>query len=196
MRAPYAWLREYCAPDTTIAELEHVLTSSGTKVEAIHHHGVSAPEHVVIGKVVSCEQHPDADRLRVCGVDVGASEPVTIVCGAPNVAEGQTVVVAQPGTVMPNGMEIKQAKLRGVVCNGMICSESSLVLRRSHAGILALDDSTAAGHARCPTLLPIADEVIEFEITPNRPDCLGVYGIAREMHALTGARARRTAVGR
>jgi len=186
MRAPYSWLREYCAPDTTIAELEHVLTSSGTKVEAIHHHGVSAPEHVVIGKVVSCEQHPDADRLRVCGVDVGASEPVTIVCGAPNVAEGQTVVVAQPGTVMPNGMEIKQAKLRGVVSNGMICSESELGLAPESEGILALDIDAAPGTPAL-TLLPIADEVIEFEITPNRPDCLGVYGIAREIHAATGA---------
>ena len=98
---------------------------TGTKVEMLHRHGVSALEHFVVGKVVTAEQHPDADRLRVCAVDVGdGGEPKQIVCGASNVEAGQTVAVARPGAVMPDGTRLKQAKLRGVVSDGMIPSTS------------------------------------------------------------------------
>src|SRR5690348_7579144 len=113
MKVPYSWLREYCAPDITLEALEQRLTLSGTKVEAIHHHGVGgAGENFVVGKVVSCGKHPDADRLNVTTVDVGdGGEPQQIVCGAPNVAAGQTVAVARPGAVMPDGTKLKKAKL-------------------------------------------------------------------------------------
>jgi len=187
MRVPLSWLSEYCDPGSPLDQLEHVLTSSGTKVEALHHHGVQGIEHVVIGKVVECNKHPDADRLSVCTVDVGEGDPATIVCGAPNVAAGQTVVVARPGTVMPNGMKIAKAKLRGVVSNGMICSEAELGIGGEGDGILALDDDSLVAGTPASEVVPISDEVIEFEITPNRPDCLGLYGIAREVHAATGA---------
>ena len=187
MKAPLSWITEYCDPGLDLGALEQAFTVPGTKVEAIHHHGVSGAEHVVIGKVLTCEQHPDADRLRVTTVDVGQADPATIVCGAPNVAAGQTVVVARPGAVMPNGMEIGRAKLRGVVSEGMICSESELGLSPESDGILALDDQTLAPGTPALDVLPVSEEVIEFEITPNRPDCLGVYGIARELHAATGA---------
>ncbi len=187
MRVPLSWLNEYSDSGLDLDRLEHVLTSSGTKVEAIHHHGVAGAEHVVIGKVLTCEKHPDADRLNVTTVDVAEDEPVTIVCGAPNVAAGQTVVVARPGAVMPNGMTIAKAKLRGVVSNGMICSESELGIGGDSDGILALEDDSLAAGTPASEVVPISDEVIEFEITPNRPDCLGVYGIAREVHAATGA---------
>ena len=187
MKAPLSWITEYCDPGLDLAALEQAFTVPGTKVEAIHHHGVSNAEHVVIGKVLTCEQHPDADRLRVTTVDVGEADPATIVCGAPNVAAGQTVVVARPGAVMPNGMEIGRAKLRGVTSEGMICSESELGLSLESDGILALDDDSLVPGTPALDVLPVSDDVIEFEITPNRPDCLGVYGIARELHAATGA---------
>ncbi len=184
---------------------------TGTKVEAIHHHGVSAVEKFVVGRVLEVEQHPDADRLKVCKVDLGDAGPVsipdpagdkrgvehrpaTIVCGAPNVAAGQTVAVATPGAVMPDGTKIKQAKLRGVVSEGMICAETELDLSPPGSpseGILVLDDLTLDAEFAPGTpladVLPIAGEVLELEITPNRPDCLGVYGVARELHAATGA---------
>jgi phenylalanyl-tRNA synthetase beta chain len=210
MRVPLDWLREYCDPALDAHGIEERLTMTGTKVEAIHHHGVGAPEHFVVGKVLSCERHPDADRLSVCEVDLGQAAPdgpATIVCGAPNVAAGQTVVVACPGAVMPDGMKIKRAKLRGVVSEGMICAEGELAIDPSPStrGILVLDEvtvgrPTAAGAdgrtqvagdlapgTPLSEVLPIATEVLELELTPNRPDCLGVYGVARELHAATGA---------
>jgi phenylalanyl-tRNA synthetase beta chain len=187
MRVPYQWLREYCAPDISLEELEQRLTLSGTKVEAIHHHGVLTTDEFVVGRVLTAEQHPDADRLRVCTVDVGKGEPQQIVCGAPNVAAGQIVGVARPGAVMPDGTKLKKAKLRGQVSNGMILSERELQVSDAHTGIMVLDGDRLQPGAPLADVLPIADEVIEFEITPNRPDCLGVYGIAREVHAATGA---------
>jgi phenylalanyl-tRNA synthetase beta chain len=188
MKVPYSWLREYCAPDISLEALEERLTLTGTKVEAIHHHGVREADGFVVGKVVSCGKHPDADRLSVTTVDVGdGGEPQTIVCGAPNVAAGQTVAVARPGAVLPDGTRLKKAKLRGVESNGMILSEDEVGLAGERAGgIMVLDDALAAG-TPLVEVLPILDEVIEFEITPNRPDCLGVYGLSREVHAATGA---------
>src|SRR3954471_21059175 len=188
MKVPYSWLREYCAPDLDLRALEHRLTLTGTKVEAIHHHGVGAADGFVVGKVLSCGKHPDADRLSVTTVDVGdGAGSQQIVCGAPNVAAGQTVAVARPGSVMPDGTRLKKAKLRGVESHGMILSEDEVGLAGERAGgIMVLGDDLAAG-TPLVDVLPILDEVIEFEITPNRPDCLGVYGLAREIHAATGA---------
>ncbi len=193
MRVPLPWLREYCDPPLDVGAIEERLTMTGTKVEAIHHHGVSSPEGFVVGRVLSAEQHPDADRLKVCTVDIGSEdgEPATIVCGAPNVATGQTVAVARPGAVMPDGTKLKQAKLRGVVSEGMILSESELEISASSEGILVLDgqmlDAELAPGTPLDELLAISADVLELEITPNRPDCLGVYGVARELHAATGA---------
>src|SRR4051795_6129492 len=141
MRVPYEWLRSFCAPDIPLRELEEQLTLSGTKVEAVHHHGVRELERFVVGKVLEAVQHPDADRLRVCTVDLGnGDEPSTIVCGAPNVAAGQTVAVAQPGSVMPDGTKLGKARLRGVASAGMILAEDELAIGTDHAGILVLDD--------------------------------------------------------
>jgi phenylalanyl-tRNA synthetase beta chain len=189
MRVPYSWLREYCAPDIPLEALEQRLTLSGTKVEAIHHHGVGAAEGFVVGKVLTCGKHPDADRQNVTTVDVGdeSAGPQQIVCGAPNVAAGQTVAVARPGATMPDGTKLKKAKLRGVESLGMILSEDEVGLASDRAGgIMVLDDALVAG-TPLVDVLPIFDEVIEFEITPNRPDCLGIYGLAREVHAATEA---------
>ncbi len=201
MRVPLPWLREYCDPDLDMHQIEERLTMTGTKVEAIHHHGVPSPDGFVVGRVLSAEQHPDADRLKVCRVDVGAGDgdggsdgdgsAATIVCGAPNVAAGQTVAVARPGAVMPDGTKLKQAKLRGVVSEGMILSESELDLSSGSEGIMVLDDhmldAELAPGTPLAEVLTISMDVLELEITPNRPDCLGVYGVARELHAATGA---------
>jgi phenylalanyl-tRNA synthetase beta chain len=186
MRVPVFWLHDYCDPKIGITELEHRLTMTGTKVEAIHSHGVGALEHFLVGRVVSAERHPDADRLTVCTVDVGTGENRTIVCGAPNVAAGQIVAVAEPGAVMPDGTKLKRAKLRGVESAGMILAEDEVAIGPDHDGIMVLDADLRPG-TPLVDVLPIAGEVLELEITPNRPDCLSIYGVAREVHAATGA---------
>jgi phenylalanyl-tRNA synthetase beta chain len=186
MRVPVEWLSEYADAGLPIAELEERLTMTGTKVEAVHHHGVDALERFVIGRVLEASRHPDADRLSVCTVDVGDDGPQQIVCGAPNVAAGQIVAVARPGAVMPDGTRLGVAKLRGVESNGMILAEDELAIGTEHAGIMVLDGGLQPG-TPLEGVLPIATEVLELEVTPNRPDCLGVYGVAREVHAATGA---------
>jgi phenylalanyl-tRNA synthetase beta chain len=194
MRVPLDWLREYCDPsELDVHAIERRLTMTGTKVEAIHHHGVPSVENFVVGRVLSAEQHPDADRLKVCTVDVGDASldgPATIVCGAPNVAGGQTVAVARPGAVMPDGTKLKQAKLRGVVSEGMILAENELEIGSGGEGILVLDDlqldAEFAPGTPLSDVLAISTDVLELEITPNRPDCLGVFGVARELHAASG----------
>jgi phenylalanyl-tRNA synthetase beta chain len=186
VKVPLSWLHEYVEPDLDVAALAERLALTGTEVERVVHHGVPSVDGFAIGKVLSAEQHPDADRLRVCMVDLGGEEPSQIVCGAPNVAAGQTVAVAQPGAVMPDGTRLRKAKLRGVESHGMILSEPELQIGAEGRGIMVLDDALAPG-TPLADVLPIATDVLELEITPNRPDCLGVYGVAREVHAATGA---------
>jgi phenylalanyl-tRNA synthetase beta chain len=187
MRAPINWLREYCSPELDTAQMADRLTMTGTKVEAIHRHGVDGLENFVVARVLSAEQHPDADRLSVCTVDAGEGQPRQIVCGAPNVAAGQTVAVAKPGAVMPDGTKLGKAKLRGVESDGMILAEDELAIGTDHAGILELDVDGAVPGTPLAQVLDIATDVLELEITSNRPDCLGVYAVARELHAATGA---------
>jgi phenylalanyl-tRNA synthetase beta chain len=186
MRLPVFWLQDYCDPGISITELERELTMTGTKVEAVHTHGVAALEHFLVGRVLSAERHPDADRLTVCSVDVGTGDERTIVCGAPNVAAGQIVAVAEPGAVMPDGTKLKAAKLRGVESAGMILAEDEVAIGPDHDGIMVLDPELRPG-TPLADVLPIATDVLELEITPNRPDCLSIYGVAREVHAATGA---------
>ena len=186
MRLPLFWLRDYCDPPLTTDELADRLDLTGTEVGWVEHHGVGALERFVVGRVLEADKHPDADRLSVCRVDVGNGDVAQIVCGAPNVAAGQTVAVARPGAVMPDGTELGAARLRGVESQGMILAEDELGIGTDHAGILVLDGDLEPGQPLADAL-PIATDVIELEITPNRPDCLGVYGLAREVHAITGA---------
>ncbi|MFT4035408.1 MAG: phenylalanine--tRNA ligase subunit beta [Patulibacter sp.] len=215
MNVPQEWLLSYCDPGLDTAALEARLTDSGTKVEAIHQIGPPSADGFVVGLVLERAQHPDADRLGVCQVDVGEEEAIQIVCGAPNVGAGQFVPVARVGAVMPGGMKIKKAKLRGVVSNGMICSAKELELGLESDGILVLAtidgdpaalrngsrpaataplSGIAAGQLRpgaaLARVLPLGGPSIELEVTPNRPDCLGIYEVARELHAATGAPLR------
>ncbi|MEO8688841.1 MAG: phenylalanine--tRNA ligase subunit beta [Solirubrobacteraceae bacterium] len=184
MLLPTLWLHDHCDPGLDVKALEERLTMTGTKVERIYAHGVTALENFVVGRVLSAEPHPDADRLTVCMVALGEGDTAQIVCGAPNVAEGQTVAVARPGAVMPGGVRLKKAKLRGVESDGMILAEDEVAIGTQHDGIMVLDDDLLPG-TPLEDVLPIASDVLELEITPNRPDCLSIYGVAREVHAAT-----------
>src|SRR5690606_462177 len=143
---------------------------------------------LVIGRVLAAEKHPNADRLKVCKVDTGDGER-TIVCGAPNVAAGQTVMVALPGAELPGGVKLRKAKLRGVESNGMILSEAELEIGDDADGIAVLATDGAGPEPGTPLadVLTVSDEVLELDLNPNRSDCLGVWGVAREVHAITGA---------
>jgi phenylalanyl-tRNA synthetase beta chain len=188
MLVPLEWLREYCDPALGTEELARRLTLTGTKAERTFRHGVPSGEHYVVGRVVETAAHPAADRLAVCRVDLGA-ETATIVCGAPNVAAGQTVAVARPGARLPDGRTLAAAKLRGVVSEGMILASDELALGGDHSGILVLEPGTAPG-TPLGEVLPLGTDVIELEVTPNRPDCLSVYGVAREASAATATPLR------
>jgi phenylalanyl-tRNA synthetase beta chain len=186
VKVPYSWLREYCDPGIEPGQLAERLAMTGTEVERVGTVGPPSAEGFVVGKVLSAEPHPNADRLRVCTVDTGDGER-TIVCGAPNVAAGQTVPVALPGATLPGGHKIGKAKLRGVESMGMICASSELELGEGPPGILVLDDDGLAAGTPLAEVLLIAEPVLELEVTPNRVDCFGVYGVAREVHAISGA---------
>src|SRR4051794_29794709 len=186
MRLPLFWLTDYVDPQLELSKLADRLDMTGTVVERIDTHGVAALENFVVGRVLTREQHPDADRLSVCTVAIGEGDVAQIVCGAPNVDAGQTVGVANPGAVMPDGTRLKRAKLRGVESNGMILAEDEVGIGSDHAGIMVLDDDLVPG-TPLADVLPIATDVLELEITSNRPDCLSIYGMAREVHAATGA---------
>jgi phenylalanyl-tRNA synthetase beta chain len=185
MKVPESWLRAYCDPPLRTAELAEELAMHSIEVERISHLGAPSADSFVVGKVLSVERHPDADKLSVCVVDAGDGTR-TIVCGAPNVAAGQTVPVALPGAVMPDGTKLGTAKLRGVESNGMILSEAELEIGDDAAGIAVLEEDGLAPGTPLAEVIPVSDPVIELEPTSNRVDCLGVYGVAREVHAVTG----------
>ncbi|MBA3748046.1 MAG: phenylalanine--tRNA ligase subunit beta, partial [Solirubrobacterales bacterium] len=198
MRVPLEWLAQYCDTGLGTRELAERLAMTGTEVDRVLHHGVGNLDAFVVGRVLETEQHPDADRLTVCRVQIADGVETQIVCGAPNVAAGQTVAIARPGAIMPDGTKLKKAKLRGVSSDGMILAEDELAISSDHDETIVLDARSpggsqgAGGDELVPGqpldgVLPIATEVLELEITPNRPDCLGLYGVAREVHAATGA---------
>ncbi len=179
-----AWLKEFVPYEGTAAELGAKLTMLGLELENIIE-PYKAIEPIVIGYVKECNKHPEADKLSVCSVDIGAEELLQIVCGAPNVGAGQYVPVATVGTTMPEGLKIKKAKLRNVESSGMICSERELKLSEDHKGIMVLNDILPQDKlvvgAKLVDALNLDKEVLEIGITPNRSDCLSVLGFAREV---------------
>jgi phenylalanyl-tRNA synthetase beta chain len=181
------WLREYVSWDDTPAGLAVRLTAAGLNVEGIHEYRQSYPG-VVVARVVHREQHPDADRLSLCRVDDGSGAPVQVVCGAPNVRVGLTVLFAQAGAVLPGDFRIRKSKIRGVESLGMICSASELQLAAESAGIMELDTDLAPG-TPADALFGFDDTVLEIEVTPNRPDWLSHVGVAREVAAIYGTKA-------
>ncbi len=187
MQFSEAWLRSLVNPALDTPALGHVLTMAGLEVEALEP-AAPAFSHVVVAEILSAEKHPDADRLRVCQVDVGESSPVTIVCGAPNAAAGLKVPCARPGAKLP-GIEIKVAKVRGVESFGMLCSTRELGLEGNADGLMVLADDAPVGED-FRTYLNLDDTLVTLKLTPNRADCLSVAGIAREVGAITGTDVR------
>jgi len=183
MKVSCKWLKEYIEYDLSPSELAERLTMLGLEAESVELLG-EGYEGVVIGQVLSVERHPNADRLFLCDVDIG-SKRLTIVCGAPNVAAGQRVPVATVGTELPSGLRIEKRSVRGVASDGMICAEDELGLGEDHSGIMVLSEEAEIGEPLAKAL-GLEDTIIDLEVTPNRPDCLSLIGIAREIGALTG----------
>jgi phenylalanyl-tRNA synthetase beta chain len=184
MQFSESWLRSLCNPALSNEELCHLLTMAGLEVEE-NEPVAPAFSNVVVAQVLTVEKHPDADKLKLCSVDVGESAPLQIVCGAPNVAAGMKVPCARVGARLP-GIEIKKAKVRGVESHGMLCSARELGLSEDHAGLLPLATDAVVGDD-IRTHLDLDDRKITIKLTPNRADCLSLSGIARELAALTGA---------
>ncbi len=198
MQFPESWLREFCDPPLPTQALAELLTMSGMEVEELR--PVAPPfGNVVVAQVTSVERHPNADRLTVCQVDVGRGEALTIVCGAPNVAAGIKVPCALVGAELPPAEEggepfrIKLGKLRGVESQGMLCSARELGLSTDHSGLLVLSDDAAVG-ADIRAHLGLDDCVFTLKLTPNLGHALSVYGVAREVAALTGAPLKTPAI--
>jgi len=187
MRVSLKWLRDLVEVDLPVDELTDLLDMTGTKVEAVHTMG-EALEGVVIGRILTKERHPEADKLWVTTVDVGGPEPLQIVCGAQNFEAGDIVPVAVVGTTLPNGVTIKKAKLRGVTSEGMNCSAPELGVGSDASGLLILPPDAPVGQPFAQ-YRGLADTVLELEVTPNRPDCLSMAGVAREVAAVTGRSA-------
>ncbi len=190
MQFPESWLRAFCNPPLSSQALADTLTMAGLEVEELK---PAAPPFtgVVVGQILAAEQHPDADRLRVCSVDVGAAEPLSIVCGAPNARAGIKIPCATVGALLPPGedgkpFKIKKGKLRGVESFGMLCSARELGISQEADGLLELADDAAVGKD-IREQLNLDDMLFTLKLTPNLAHCLSVYGVARELSALTGS---------
>jgi phenylalanyl-tRNA synthetase beta chain len=184
MQISEAWLRTYVNPPISTEELVNQLTMAGLEVDSVMPAG-AVFSGVVIGEVMATQQHPDADKLKVCSVNIGAHEPLQIVCGASNVRPGLKVPAALIGAVLPGDFKIKPAKLRGVESSGMLCSEKELGLATDANGLMELPADAPVG-VDIRDYLALNDTLIEVDLTPNRADCLSVEGIAREVALLNG----------
>ncbi|HRA24456.1 MAG TPA: phenylalanine--tRNA ligase subunit beta, partial [Usitatibacteraceae bacterium] len=183
MKVSVKWLRELTGTDLPVERLAHVLTMGGLEVEEVTP-VAGAFEKIVVAHVRSVAPHPNADKLRVTEVDAGTGTLLQIVCGAPNVAAGQKVPCALVGAALP-GIAIKQAKLRGVESNGMLCSARELGMSDDHSGLLVLPEDAPVGQD-IRAYLDLDDTLLTLKLTPNRGDCLSMFGIARDLAALTG----------
>ena len=193
MKISLDWLKQYIKIDLNSNQICADLTSTGLEVEGLEvfEKIKGGLKGLVLGHVLSCSKHPDAEKLKLTKVDVGQDEPLSIVCGAPNVAEGQKVVVATIGTILytPEGEEfkIKKSKIRGELSQGMICAEDELGLGESHDGIMVLDTDKKVGTPASEVFNIQNDEIIEIGLTPNRADAISHTGVARDLKALYGA---------
>jgi phenylalanyl-tRNA synthetase beta chain len=186
MRVPISWLRDYVPIEMPLDDLATRLSISTAEVEGIERRGVPDENGNLglfrVGKVLEADKHPNADRLQLCRVDVGESDPRQIVCGAWNFGAGATVAVALPGATLPGGLQLEQRKVRGELSDGMILAEDEIDLGTDHSGIMLLPETEPG--TPLGDVLPLADEVLLVESTGNRPDLLAIYGIAREVAAL------------
>lgn len=177
------WLREWANPELNTAQLCERLTLAGLEIGTVEPASANL-DKVVVGQILATSRHPDADRLQLCQVDIGAEQPLGIVCGAPNAREGIKVAVAQVGAKLPGGLKIKKSKIRGEVSLGMLCSSSELELDEQSAGILELDTDAPVGTS-ITNHLQLDDHILEVELTPNRGDCLSAKGLGRDLAAIT-----------
>ncbi|MCX7255187.1 MAG: phenylalanine--tRNA ligase subunit beta, partial [Polaromonas sp.] len=190
MQFPESWLREFCNPQLSTQQLADTLTMAGLEVEELK--PVAPPfTNIVVGEIKEAVQHPNADRLRVCQVDVGQASLLTIVCGAPNARVGIKIPCAMVGAELPPGEDgkpflIKVGKLRGVESQGMLCSARELKLSEENAGLLELAPDAPLGQ-NIREHLNLDDTLFTLKLTPNLGHALSVYGVARELAALTGA---------
>ena len=185
MKLSYNWLKEYLKCDLTPQEVADAMTAIGIEVDGVEEQeqipgGLAG---VVVAEVLTCEAHPDSDHLHITTVNAGAGEPLTVVCGAPNVAAGQKVLFAQLGTVLPGDFKIKKSKIRGVESFGMICAEDELGIGESHEGIMVLPADAVVGTPAKEYLHLGTEAVIEYEITANRIDAASHWGVARDLYA-------------
>jgi phenylalanyl-tRNA synthetase beta chain len=188
MRVPLDWLREFVAVDASPAALGERLTMAGLVAEGLEPVG-RLDAGIVAGRIVTVEPHPEADRLAVCTLDVGAAAPLVIVSGAPDLRPGRYVPVARVGAVLSDGTAVRAVTLRGVESDGLLCSERELGLGDDGSGVLELPATSPVGRALVE-LPGVADTVLVLDVTPNRADCLSILGVAREVAALTGGRLR------
>src|SRR5215831_10398919 len=186
MRISERWLRTFVDPPIDSEELAHRLTMAGLEVEE---RGTAAPAFsgVVVARVLRVERHPTADRLTVCIVNAGQDKPLSIVCGAPNVAAGMTAACALIGAQLPGGLAIKPVDVRGAASEGMLCSASELGISEDASGLLVLDPALSPG-TDLRGALDLDDALLTLKLTPNRADCQSVLGVAREVTAITGAK--------
>lgn len=182
MKISEKWLREWADPNVSTSELAVQLTMAGIEVDTIESCGTGL-DGVVVGRILTVEPHPDADKLSLCVVDVGAKKPLKIVCGATNVHEGGRYAAALVGTTLPDGTEIKRRKIRGAISEGMLCSARELSLADDADGIFEFDADCAEG-AALRDVLGLDDQIIDLDLTPNRADCFCVIGVAREVAAI------------
>ena len=189
MKLSYNWLREWVNPQVSADALTARITLAGLESDA-EPMVENIPTGVVVGRIVKAERHPQADRLQVCEVDVGSGTALQIVCGAANARAGLNVPCALVGAKLPGGLEITQAKLRGVDSSGMLCSAKELGMSEKSEGLLELDSDAKPG-TPIEQYLSFADDILNLELTPNRGDCLSVQGLAREIAALYGLQIKR-----
>jgi len=184
MKVSEAWLREWVNPSLTTEQLSSLLTMGGLEVDSVAP-VAGAFSKIIVAEVLETSPHPQADRLTLCVINTGKASNLHVVCGAKNVRPGLRVALAQIGTVMPSGMEIKETKLRGELSQGMLCSASELGLSETSEGILELDAEAPVG-MDFREYLQLDDQILDVDLTPNRADCLSIQGVAREVSALTG----------
>ena len=189
MLIPISWLKQYVPIEISALELAHRLTMAGTEISEVKEVGTDwGHDKVIIGHVLKVDPHPDADRLKIPSLDLGDGQTAQVVCGGPNLAAGQKIAFAREGATLYNAKtgkltELKSSKIRGVISTGMVCSELELGLGEDHQGILVLPDDAPIG---TPLVDYLGDAILSAEVTPNRPDCLSMLGIAHEVAALTG----------
>ncbi|HOR26482.1 MAG TPA: phenylalanine--tRNA ligase subunit beta [Candidatus Sumerlaeota bacterium] len=177
MKISVRWLRQFLNVELSIAELKETMEMAGHEVEGAWDLGLESGK-LVVARVLDVQPHPNADRLRVCQVDAGTGQPLSVVCGAPNVTAGMNVVCALPGARLPDGNTIKKSKIRGQLSEGMLCSARELEMGTDHSGIMPLPEDLEIGQPY--------DYIIDIKVTPNRPDCLSILGMARDIGAALG----------